>query len=57
MKPKLMPGMTLEQQIQGTRSAIESLRSNRRGPVWLIPSLIERLRKLVAEKKRREVTR
>jgi len=51
MNVKLMPGMTLEQHIRGTRRAIESLRTNGRGPVWLIPSLQKRLRKLLAEKK------
>jgi len=54
MPPKLMPGMTLEQQISGTRRAIKSLRSKRHGPVWLVPSLSKRLRQLVAEKKRRD---
>jgi hypothetical protein len=57
MKIKLLPGMTLDQQIQGTRRAINSLRETQRGPVWLIPSLRERLRKLIAEKKRREAAR
>lgn len=53
MKPELMPGMTIDQQIRGTRLAIKSLRSNRRGPIWLLPSLRKRLRQLIAEKKRR----
>jgi len=57
MKIKLLPGMTLDQQIQGTRRAINSLHETQRGPVWLIPSLRERLRKLIAEKKRREAAR
>ena len=54
MVPKLMPGMTLEQQIQGTRRAIEKLESSKKGPVWLLPSLKKRLRQLVEEKKRLE---
>ena len=49
----LMPGMTLEQQIEGTRRAIRSLQARRQGPIWLIPSLKKRLRHLLAEKKRR----
>lgn len=53
MSITLMPGMTLEQQIEGTRRAVKSLESNRRGPTWLIPSLKKRLRLLIAEKKRR----
>jgi hypothetical protein len=54
MVPKLMPGMTLEQQIQGTRRAIEKLESSKKGPIWLLPSLKKRLRQLVEEKKRVE---
>jgi len=54
MSAKLMPGMTLEQHIQGTRRAIESLRSKGQGPTWLIPSLRDRLRQLMAERKRRQ---
>jgi hypothetical protein len=54
MSAKLMPGMTLEQHIKGTRRAIESLRSKGKGPTWLIPSLRERLRQLVAERKHRQ---
>ena len=54
MSAKLMPGMTLEQHIEGTRRAIKSLRSTGRGPIWLIPSLRERLRQLVAERERRQ---
>jgi len=53
MAPKLMPNMSLEQQIAGTRRAISTLRQGRRGPVWLIPSLSKRLRRLIAEQKRR----
>jgi hypothetical protein len=53
MPLSLMPGMTLEQQIEGTRRAIRSLRSSGHGPTWLIPSLRKRLRHLLAEKKRR----
>lgn len=52
----LMPGMTLEQQIEGTRRAIRSLKSSGHGPTWLIPSLNKRLRHLLAEKKRRKKT-
>jgi hypothetical protein len=54
MAPKLMRGMTLDQQIEGTRSAIRSLRSGRGGPTWLVPSLQKRLRTLKAEQKRRQ---
>ena len=50
----LMPGMTLEQQIEGTRRAIRSLQSSGHGPTWLIPSLKKRLSHLQAEKKRRK---
>jgi hypothetical protein len=53
-QPKLMPGMTLDQQIQGTRAAIRTLRASRRGPIWLVPSLQKRLRALRAEQRRRE---
>jgi len=53
MPLSLMPGMTLEQQVDGTRRAIRSLRSGGHGPTWLIPSLKKRLRHLLAEKKRR----
>jgi len=52
-QPKLMPGMTLDQQIRGTRAAIKTLRASRRGPTWLVPSLQKRLRALQAERKRR----
>jgi len=51
MNVKLLPRMTLEQQIRGTRRAIDSLRANERGPVWLIPSLQRRLQQLLTEKK------
>jgi hypothetical protein len=54
MKLKLMPGMTLEQQIQGTRAAIKSLSSNQGGPIWLLPSLRKRLQVLTAEKESRQ---
>lgn len=54
MKLSLMPGMTLEEQIEGTRNAIRSLQSNRQGPIWLIPSLKKRLRQLLAEQRRRK---
>lgn len=54
MPPKLMRGMTLDQQIQGTRRAIKSLRSSGRGPTWLIPSLRKRLGQLLDAKKRRK---
>jgi len=53
MAPKLMPNMSLDQQIAGTRRAISTLRLRGGGPVWLIPSLSKRLRRLIAEKKRR----
>ena len=53
MPLSLMPGMTLGQQIEGTRRAIRSLRTNGHGPTWLIPSLKKRLRDLLAERKRR----
>ena len=54
MSLKLMPGMTLEQQIQGTRRAILSLRSRKSGPVWLLPSLKKRLRQLLDAAKRQQ---
>jgi hypothetical protein len=54
MPLSLMPGMTLGQQIEGTRRAIRSLRSRQRGPTWLIPSLEKRLRHLLAEQARRQ---
>lgn len=54
MPLNLMPGMTLEQQIEGTRRAIKALQSNGRGPTWLVPSLQKRLRQLLAERKRRQ---
>lgn len=54
MSVKLMPGMTLTQQIQGTRRAIKALREGKSGPVWLVPSLRKRLRALEAEKRRRQ---
>jgi integrase len=38
MPPKLMPNMSLEQQITGTRRAISTLRQRKGGPTWLIPS-------------------
>jgi hypothetical protein len=50
----LMPGMTLEQQIEGTRRAIRSLQSRKQGPIWLIPSLEKRLRHLLAENRWRK---
>jgi len=53
MAPKLMPNMSLDQQITGTRRAISTLRRQKNGPIWLIPSLSERLRRLLAEKRRR----
>jgi hypothetical protein len=56
MAPKLMPNMSLDQQITGTRRAISALRGRRSGPIWLIPSLSKRLRRLVAERKRRKST-
>lgn len=54
MPLSLMPGMTLEQQIEGTRRAIRSLQSKGHGPTWLIPSLEKRLWHLRAEQKRRK---
>jgi hypothetical protein len=54
--PKLMPGMTLDQQIRGTRSAIKALRTRRSGPTWLVPSLQERLRTLLKEKRQRHAS-
>jgi hypothetical protein len=54
MPPKLMPGMTLDQQVEGTKRAIESLQSSGRGPTWLLPSLRKRLNSLLDEKKRRK---
>jgi hypothetical protein len=54
MAPKLMPNMSLDQQITGTRRAISTLRQRKEGPVWLIPSLSKRLRRLIAEKKSRK---
>jgi hypothetical protein len=53
MPLSLMPGMTVEQQIEGTRRAIRSLQSSGHGPTWLIPSLEKRLGHLLAEQKRR----
>ena len=56
MAPKLMASMSLDQQITGTRRAIKSLRSRRGEPIWLVPSLSKRLRKLVAECRNAVVT-
>ena len=53
MPLKLMPNMSLDQQIMGTRRAILKLRKSKTGPVWLIPTLSARLHRLVKEKKRR----
>ena len=53
MSLKLMPGMTLAQEIQGTRRAIRTLQSHRKGPVWLLPSLKKRLRQLLGAKKQK----
>lgn len=53
MAVRMMPNMTIEQQIAGARRAIESLSSRRGGPVWLLPSLRKRLKALREEKRRR----
>jgi hypothetical protein len=53
MALKLMPNMTLDQQIVGLRRAVQTLRARKCGPTWLLPSLRKRLRHLVAERKRR----
>jgi len=53
MAPKLLPNMTLDQQIAGVRRAVKTLSSQRGGPTWLLPSLRKRLRHLIAERKRR----
>ena len=55
MAPRLMPNMTLDQQIVGLRRAVQSLRAGKRGPTWLLPSLRKRLRQLTAERKRRSL--
>jgi len=55
MAPRLMPNMTLDQQIVGVRRAVQRLRARRRGPTWLLPSLRKRLRELTAERKRRSL--
>jgi len=52
-RPKLLPGMTLDQQILGARRAIETLSSRKTGPVWLLPSMRKRLRSLKEERRRR----
>jgi len=57
MTLKLMPGMTLQQQIAGTRRAIQSLQAASKGPIWLLPSLKKRLRQLIEEKKRRDTVK
>ena len=51
--PRLMPNMTLDQQIVGVRRAVQTLRARKGGPVWLLPSLRKRLRHLLTERKRR----
>jgi hypothetical protein len=53
MAPRLMPNMTLDQQIVGVRRAVQRLRARKVGPIWLLPSLRKRLRHLLAERKRR----
>jgi hypothetical protein len=53
MAPRLMPNMTLDQQIVGVRRAVRTLRARKVGPIWLLPSLRKRLRHLLAERKRR----
>jgi len=54
MAPKLLPNMTLDQQIAGVRRAVKTLSAQRSGPTWLLPSLRRRLRHLIAERKRRD---
>ena len=53
MAPKLMPNMTLDQQIIGARRAVKTLSTRKNGPTWLLPSLRKRLRNLTAERERR----
>jgi hypothetical protein len=53
MSAKLMPNMSLDEQIRGVRRAVSTLSSRKSGPIWLLPSLRKRLRVLVAERKRR----
>jgi len=55
MAPRLMPNMTLDQQIAGVRRAVQTLRARKSGPIWLLPSLRKRLRQLTAERKRRSL--
>jgi hypothetical protein len=57
MAPRLMPNMTLDQQIVGVRRAVQRLRARKVGPIWLLPSLRKRLRHLIAERKRRVAAR
>jgi hypothetical protein len=57
MAPRLMPNMTLDQQIVGVRRAVQRLRTRKVGPIWLLPSLRKRLRHLIAERKRRIAVR
>ena len=54
MALKLMPNMSLDQQIAGTRRDISALRERRSGPIWLIPALSKRLSRLMAERNRRK---
>jgi hypothetical protein len=57
MAPKLMPNMTLDQQILGVRRALQTLRTRKAGPIWLLPSLRKRLRYLITQRKRRMAKR
>ena len=57
MAPRLMPNMTLDQQIVGVRRAVQKLRARKVGPIWLLPSLRKRLRHLISERKRRVAAR
>jgi len=55
MATKLMPNMTIDQQIAGVRRAVKTLSAGKQGPIWLLPSLRRRLRQLTAERKRRSL--